>query len=712
MKDSEGEALRQLLGDDRKLINLTYTLHPVPGRAATAPRAGRIFGDPPASLPNVLNYYRSTQPRRLVITGAAGAGKTVLSLELLLTLTQDRSPNSPVPVRVALAQWDTNQPLTTLLTQRLIEDYDWPPDAAADLVDHDLVLPVLDGLDEMDPLRADGTPDPDAPRARAVLEKLNAYYQDGRDAGPLILTCRTAHYDAFDLTTRLVDAARITIDPVRTDQAIAYLCARTPDPSRWRPLVEHLRARSRSPLATILSTPWRLCLTATVYYRDGNPAELLNYHTEADLDEHLLAHYIRAATAVTDNPHGYRPDDVHRWLHHLTGHLGGATAGTASTDIALQRLWTLAGKTRVRIADILLTALITIPTLSLALAVALASIIDGPGPGDGTSLPIQFTAFASLLCYRPTPEPGRLRMSIRTFSNGFPTRFWSGFRAWFALGFLIGLIPGIPGLVFNFFVDSQPVTMEVIVGALRVCLALGVVVGVIGGFMSGMGQAFRTRFKTWFWRWLVIGFAFGFVAWSTDNFYTLIVGGSYQVTSTGGGHWSATHFPGGHVFAFPHSLLNVLDLLSQGIFFGLIGGLAGGLMGGLVRGLRGEPTTLAKPRAIIRDDMVYAVVIGPIVGIVAGIFGALVRVFFYLDNWMSGLMIGLAIALMVMLVTGLAGTARRYWVFLLCSRGKLPFRLAPFLEWSVGAGFLRYNGPSYQFRHRELEQWLAQRAHP
>jgi len=164
VETGESKVRRQLLGADTQRINLIYDLHPAPGRAATAPPAGRTFTDAtPAVLPDVLEYYRATRPRRLVITGEAGAGKTVLALELLLALLENRADDDPVPIRIPLTQWDTSQPLPSLLVQRLVDAYDWPPDLAAGLVDQGMVLPVLDGMDEMDPVREDGTPDPQGP---------------------------------------------------------------------------------------------------------------------------------------------------------------------------------------------------------------------------------------------------------------------------------------------------------------------------------------------------------------------------------------------------------------------------------------------------------------------------------------------------------------------------------------------------------------------
>ncbi|MFH9425579.1 NACHT domain-containing protein [Streptomyces sp. NPDC017529] len=664
---SEGRVWRQLLGADIQRINLTYALCSVSERAAIAPSAGRTFTDGPAALPDVLDYYRSTHPHRLVITGEAGAGKTVLALELILALIDSRADDDPVPVRVSLAQWDTDQPLATLLAQQLAETYGWPSAMAADLVDHGLVLPVLDGLDEMDPLRPDGAPDPEAPRARAALEALNAY-QNGRDAGPLVLTCRTAHYDALAPASRLMDAARITIDPVSASRAISYLRDRARDASRWQPLIEHLRGHPHSPLAAILSTPWRLCLTATVYHRDGDPSELLGHHTGDDLDRHLLARYLPAATANTPNPRHYKPEDIHRWLHHLTGHLDGAATGTPSTDIALHQLWPLAGTLRVRAVDLLLTALpITLPFLL---------VVDASNTGGAglTGAEYLTALFVGILAYRPTPKPSRLS-SLKTIPPGFLARISTGFMAWFPIGFAVGSMYG-----FVYFADF---TADLMVGS-----GAGFLVGLVGGLMGGLAGGFRTGYKTWFTVWSGAGAAVVVYSWLTGD----------RVDELGG--------------------------IMDGIAW-LIIGVTGGLAGGVVRGLRGEPTTVANPRAIIRDDMVYGMAIGPLTGCVACIMVTLMSVALvwgrsHGDRTPTALMVssqdvavvGLVAGIAAGLLAGLARAARRYGVFLLCSRGKLPFRLGPFLDWAVTAGLLRYNGPAYQFRHRELQDWLAHRPHP
>ncbi|MFF8975096.1 NACHT domain-containing protein [Streptomyces sp. NPDC014995] len=604
IETSEGMVRRQLLGADTKRINLAYILSPSTDRAASAPAAGRTF-DGTDTLPGVLDYYKSTRPRRLVITGAAGAGKTVLALELMLTLIENRAEDDPVPVRIPLGQWDTTQPLTTLLAERLTDAYDWPPKLAAGLVHQGMVLPVLDGLDEMDPLRDDETPDPDAPRARAVLEALNAYMNGGLDAGPLVLICRTAHYDALAPGPRLTDAAHVSIAPVDTEHAITYLRTRAGNSPRWQLLLDHLHAQPTGPLATVLSTPWRLCLTATVYYSTGDPAELLQHPTAVDLDQHLLARYIPASTAHAPKPLQYRPEDIHRWLHHLTLHLNGTATGIPSTDISLHSLWPLAGPISVRITDANLAALAVVATNS---TLGISHLIP-----TVANLAIAFT-FGAAAFLRASPTPGRL------------TRFRP--RARLSAQLMVGLSVGLLACTAAF----------------------------LAAYMAHL------------------------------NANIVFVAGSETAAGSGG---------------------------QAALTVGIGTGLTAALTAALTVRLTGEPTDVASPRVIIRDDIICGLAVGLAAGCTVAVPAALT--FTFAHTSVSVLQLGLLAGLWAGLMVGVAyrmAAARRYGAFLLCSRGQLPFRLAVFLDWAVTAGLLRYSGPAYQFRHRELQQWLTQHPHP
>ncbi|CAM5273209.1 hypothetical protein SPURM210S_06157 [Streptomyces purpurascens] len=601
VQQSEGKLRHQLLGRDTRRIDLSYALRAVPGPAADAPGAGRTFrdSDGAGADPDIAGFFRATRPRRLVIAGAPGSGKTVLALELVLALAADRADTDPVPVRIPMAQWDTAHTLPGLLADHLTQALDWPREMAERLVDHGMVLPVLDGLDEMDPPRDDGSPDPDAPRARAAVQHLNAY-QRGLEAGPLVLTSRIANYDALLAHEPLVDAALVVIAPVESEPALTYLRDRCRDQARWQCLLDHLDAQPSCVHTQILSTPWRLGLTATVYRYHGDPAELLTLRDTDALDRHLLARYIQAAVepaAGDPAPARYPPTQVHRWLHHLTGHLTG-TGATAypTTDITVHGLWPLAGPRRVRVAD----ALLTFCTISAVLPAAWLT----PEPGEAAA-GVLALAVACGLAAALALSPSRL---------DWQKRHMPGLRGPFVLGLVV-----------------NPV--------------LATFVGVAAGLAVGAAIA-------------------------------------------AAGHPSAA--------------------LAVGTVTSWVSGLGAGFRFSVAAGLRGAaPTTAVSPPVALRDDTVY----GLVYAVSTGLFGGLAvggTVALLLEP-STGLVVGAATAIASGQASGLSA-ARRYLVFLLCARRRLPFRLGRFLDWACAAGLMRYSGPAYQFRHAELQHWLA--AHP
>jgi NACHT domain len=120
----------------------------------------------PAELAGVDNDLADRLGRiptgRLIVLGEPGAGKTMLLVRLVLDLLAKRAPGDPVPVLVSLAGWDPDdddEDLATWLTRRLILNHQGldepaPPGAGAvsqarALLDQQLLLPILDGLDEL-----------------------------------------------------------------------------------------------------------------------------------------------------------------------------------------------------------------------------------------------------------------------------------------------------------------------------------------------------------------------------------------------------------------------------------------------------------------------------------------------------------------------------------------------------------------------------------
>ncbi|WP_231976510.1 NACHT domain-containing protein [Streptomyces sp. 3214.6] len=638
VKNSEGAQWHQLLGGDRVPIDVTFSFHSTESRAASVPSA------PSGHLQGVIDDFRATHPRRVVITGGPGAGKTVLATKLLLALLAERTADDPVPVRVALASWDPAVPLRKWLVSRLIQDFDRDPQVARDLVEQGRILPVLDGLDEMD---ASATPLRDS-RAREALRALDAY-QDGVEGAPFVLTCRTAFYE--DLAAaghHALDTARIELAPVTATQAHAYLTSRRArHPERWDPILDALRTHPGGALACSLSTPWRLTLAATVYAEAGDPSELLARTSPSELDEHLLARYIPAATQVhAQTAVHYTSSQVHGWLACLARYLeAGAdstaesrgTAGPAS-ELILHRLWPLAGRWCVRAVDAALSLLIFLPGAALFYG-QIPQVTSATGKHVAAA-GIGAVAFV-LVCRagrRGTPQPAAMRWPRR----GTPARRRLAFRRR-RVGVMVGLATGLAvGLAL------------VLVPVANSDLTFG------GPFGAAVTYAFVLS--------LTVGLVFGIVAALT--------------TRPGDNAAQDAPDPWGPLRA--DTLAGALSALAYGATLSLLLGLAEGL----------APSSQWLMSALASGTNYGTLVYDPASGFMSGLE--------------SGVTYGLALGLLVSSIRMAAG--RRYVAFLLCARARLPWRLGDFLAWSCDAGLLRTSGSTYQFRHRELQEWLAR--HP
>ena len=213
---------------------------------------------------------------RLVVLGEPGAGKTMLMVRLLLDLLGRRTSGGPVPFLASLASWDpTRQDLRDWLAAQLIIDHPvlaGPPPAgtgrsqAAALLASGLILPVLDGLDEI----------PDPVRGPAISKINDAV----RASEQLVVTCRTQQYrdairprDGVEVTLR--GAAAVQLSPLEAEAVRDYLCddaAGQVMRTRWDPVLAVLG--TESPAGQALTTPLMVGLARTIYNpRPGERAE-------------------------------------------------------------------------------------------------------------------------------------------------------------------------------------------------------------------------------------------------------------------------------------------------------------------------------------------------------------------------------------------------------------------------------------------------------
>ncbi|MFE3740800.1 NACHT domain-containing protein [Streptomyces sp. NPDC059134] len=638
IRKREEEARRRLLGGSDRTIDVAFTFRPSPAHHA----AGAA---PHGTLEEAAAYYRALRPGRLVITGAPGAGKTVLALHLMLLLLTDRAPGDPVPVRLSLSTFDPRRDkLEKWLVEHLARTYRLHPSSAAALVDSRRILPVLDGLDEMDD---SGTPGHGS-RAAAALERMNTYLH-GTTKGQLVLTCRSAPYEALagaELWAQ--DASRIDIVPVSLAATVAFVSARAHNPARWEPVLDELRASPAGPLAQGLSTPWRLTVALAVHdERDDeggwvrDPADLLDpaLRTPAQIRDHLLNLFIFAAASTDGAAAPYTRQQVRTWLTVLARYLrannssAGEVAGRrlSGSDLVLHELWPLTGRRRARTVHVLLVVAVW------AAADLPAAFLDD---WSVYATNVTLMVLAGLLVgVPPWPVPSRLeRVSVRTPAG----------RSQFVNGLVGGLFWGVLVVVLD---------MGNVVG-LAVGLVYGSVVGLVGGAMVGFGLAGVLSDTPAVRRSHGNASPRGMVR---DD----LVAGSAIGLAVGLVFVPFYWFALGPVLAFGAVFIYML-------LFGLGGGRAlAVLYNRLFRcGYRSALDTLFRPWRT---------------------FGPLFRT-------------GAGPAL------GAAGV--RYAAFLLCTRPwwsdrPLPWRLGRFLDWCCDVGLTRTAGVAYQFRHRELQDFLC-----
>jgi hypothetical protein len=281
----------------------------------------------------IAQVFERVPTRRLVVLGEPGAGKTMLLIRLLLALLGHRPPGGPVPVLFPLASWDpARQDLYTWMAGQLVRDHPGlrapasanppqpsPGTQAHALLEQRLILPILDGLDEL----------PKTVRAPA-LHAVNQVLPAGQ---PLVLSSRTAEYRSAltppaGATVLLNGAAGIRLLPLDPARAAAYLerdagGTGTQAAARWSRVTASLG--TGTPASQALSTPLGLFLARTIYNPRpdehladlAHPDELLDqnrFPTREDIDTHLFAAFIPAAY----RHHPHRPT---RWTAQQAQHI-------------------------------------------------------------------------------------------------------------------------------------------------------------------------------------------------------------------------------------------------------------------------------------------------------------------------------------------------------------------------------------------------------
>jgi hypothetical protein len=383
-RTTESKQYQHLIGlgrDDTIPADILFSRHATKFRSAG--------GAPTGSLSSILSYYNNLTPGRLIIVGDPGSGKTILALTLLLELLKARasgaSTSGQIPVWLSLSSIDFNVSFEDWLTAELVRRFPVSTSMAHQLVEQRMILPVLDGLDEIvnsgrvGPRQQETAATRTAlTRIRQVVDLLNRY-MSGNNPATFVLTCRTDQYER--LTRTILDATAVYVEPLTSELATNFLLDSTePGEERelWQPVFQLLRDcqtnHSRA-LMQLLDTPWKLTLAYVVFGEE--PSELIEVcrptarggATEYRLPLHR---YIEAICRKRDRTQlTYDPNNVERWLGSLAKHLRNqAQHGGSGMDLTLHGLWTLSGRRQVQIAHLAIAGPAAIVTfLAAALVV-------------------------------------------------------------------------------------------------------------------------------------------------------------------------------------------------------------------------------------------------------------------------------------------------------------------------------------------------------
>jgi hypothetical protein len=504
---------------------------------------------------------------RLVVLGDPGAGKTMLMVRLVLDLLARRAAGGPVPFLASIASWNpAEQDLRGWLGAQLLTDHSAlasaPPSGrtestlAAALLESRLILPILDGLDEI----------PEEIRAPAISNINDALRPDEQ----LVVTCRTQQYRD---TLRQVDSIKVTLRggaavelrPLDADAIRGYLLEDAGGPTaqdRWKPVLDVLG--TETPAGQALGRPLMVSLARAIYNpRPGelagalrDPAELRAPELAGqEAVESLLFDAFVPAAYRNDRTGRWKAHDAERWLVFLARHL---ERRIASPDLAWWQLRQALPRDAFGIVAWL--------EIIFVIALTIASLFHfKSGAAVWAPFGILFGIYLGFIAGPRDPgAPFRgIRASITGFAAALAGRMNHG-----EFGFGIGTTNVTPSLRMRVSVTGLATGLVVGFGA---GLVAGLVAVLVAGLKAGPAAGLAAGLAVW----LGIGFGFGFGFGLGVGF--AVVPGDLAAAAD-----PRTVFVRDQKSAL---LLTLVAGLVAGLGFGLAGGVGAGLVTGLGLGL-------------------------------------------------------------------------------------------------------------------------------
>jgi hypothetical protein len=156
---------------------------------------------------SIIQVYDEAH-QELLILGEPGSGKSTqlyLLAQHLLTLTEN-DQTAPLPIVFPLSSWAQNGlPLETWMAEQLKQTYQVPKRLAQQWVQDQQIIPLLDGLDEME----------EAARPRC-LQAINRYHLE--HVHPLVVCSRSAEHTTAAQSEQFTLQRAVVVQPLTATQ--------------------------------------------------------------------------------------------------------------------------------------------------------------------------------------------------------------------------------------------------------------------------------------------------------------------------------------------------------------------------------------------------------------------------------------------------------------------------------------------------------------
>ena len=601
---------------------------------------------------NVTTIYDSTG--LLLVLGEPGSGKSTTLLDLARTLLERARVDirERVAIVLNLSSWKKKQPLAEWISAELFEKYRVSKKIARLWLKHDYLVPLLDGLDEVET-----STQPDCSAA------INTFIEESNPSG-LVVCCRLNEYRWLPDRLRLNGAIRL--EPLSEDEVDEYLKRSGPELATLREAVNTdpvLKELTETPLMlNIMSIAFQGASLSELVSRKGSLPE---ERRRQIFDLYVERMFQRKGTASLV----FAKEKTIGWLSWLAERMREHSQSVFLVE-GLQPSWLCANTKRLAYGPIVV--------LGLGLLFGLI---------EALTLGLGFGLIGGLIVF--------VAVGLGCWSE---SALKNGVMAGLTGGLMSGLIVGIPLILIGTQSGTQrELSKQMTSGmgtlgegtGMLIGLFAGIICGLVGGLifglMGGLGTGSLNHITlveavTWmwnqFWRKGILGLIVGLIVGLVVAFIAFVSG----------------------------RLTNEPNLFISGVLgFGLAFGLASGLIGGFADRVQAEK---ASPNEGIKLSLknslaAFLVTWWIVLLVLALIFGS--------PRWPTALTVGLTFGLIVGLNRGGSAVIKHYSLrLILWLTGRTTFNFVKFLNQCATLILLKKVGGGYIFIHRMLLEYFAE----